>query len=249
MVGAAGEGEPFYAADLAHVHDSGFGAVARAGAATLRDRLTARGVTAGLVVELGCGSGISSTVLVDAGFEVLGFDLSADFIALARRREPRARFVRASYADAEIPPCAAVTALGECLNYAADQRAGRELTAGVFRRVHAALPTGGLFLLDVAEPGIEPAGTRRTWTQGPDWVVCVELTEDASQRRLERQITVFRRSGAGYRRSDERHTALLYPRQEVLADLTGAGFQAEVLTSYAGLALRPGHVGVLAVKS
>ena len=61
----------FYPADLARIHDEGFGDFARAAACELLRRLPG----SGRVVEIGCGSGISSELLSDAGYDVLGIDM------------------------------------------------------------------------------------------------------------------------------------------------------------------------------
>jgi SAM-dependent methyltransferase len=112
-----------YGRDLAYVHDAAFGHLARGGARTLLRLLRRARVRDGLVVDLGAGTGITSRALNDAGYEVLGVELSPDMVELARRRAPAARFVRSSLLDAELPACVAVAAIGECLNYATDRRA------------------------------------------------------------------------------------------------------------------------------
>jgi SAM-dependent methyltransferase len=106
----------FYARDLAHVHDAGFGDFARGAAPGALRRLRLAGIADGLVVDLGCGSGIWPRILTDAGYDVLGIDYSEEMLALARRRAPAARFRRASAFDARLPRCRAITALGEVLN-------------------------------------------------------------------------------------------------------------------------------------
>jgi trans-aconitate 2-methyltransferase len=82
--------EPFYAADLAYVHDAGFGDFARGAAPFLLERLQEAGLDGGLVVDLGCGSGVWAAELLDAGYDVLGIDVSQAMIALAHRAVPRA---------------------------------------------------------------------------------------------------------------------------------------------------------------
>ena len=239
----------FYARDLAHVHDEAFGHLARAGAEALLRRLEALGAGDGLVLDLGCGSGITAAALSGAGYDVIGVDLSADLLEIARERAPLATFVQGSVFEAEIPAdCVAVTAIGEILNYARDPRAGREAMQGLFARVRAALRPGGIFLFDVVEPGRERGGPRRDWHEGSDWMLCLEAREDDAARRLERRITVFRRAGATYERSDERHELWLSPRDEVLADLAAAGFERPHLLSAYGAHVRfgPGHAGFLA---
>src|SRR5262245_24110795 len=60
-----------YREDLAHVHDAGFGALARHGAEALLAALARQGLTSGLVIDLGCGSGILSEIVANAGYDVL----------------------------------------------------------------------------------------------------------------------------------------------------------------------------------
>jgi SAM-dependent methyltransferase len=239
----------FYGRDLAYVHDAAFGHLARGGARTLLRLLGRARIRDGLVVDLGAGSGITAQILTDAGYAVLGVELSPDMVELARRRAPAARFVTSSLLDAELPACVAVTAIGECLSYAADPRTTVERLRGLFARIHQALRPGGLFLLDVAEPGRERRAPRRTWHEGPDWLLCVEAAEAPRERLLRRRITVFRQADGGWRRSDELHSLRLYPRQDLLDLLASTGFHARLLAGYGRVArFRRGHAGILAIK-
>jgi len=110
-----------YREDLAFVHDSGFTGLAEAAAVALLDELGRDGVTRGLVVDLGCGSGVLAQRVAAAGFDVLGIDLSPAQLALARRRVPAGVFRVGSLLFAELPPCVAVAAVGEGFNYLFDE--------------------------------------------------------------------------------------------------------------------------------
>lgn len=109
-----------YAEDLAYVHDRGYGAFARGATPGLLNWLRRAGIADGLVVDFGCGSGIWARALVDAGYDVLGVDLSPAMIDLARRHVPAAEFRVESFLRCRLPPCRAVTALGEVFNYLFD---------------------------------------------------------------------------------------------------------------------------------
>src|SRR5262245_36354620 len=113
-----------YRPDLAYVHDAGFASFSLGAAPFLLRTLHDHELEGGLVVDLGCGSGRGADRPPAAGYGVLGIDASPSTIALAARRVPGARFLRSSYLDARLPPCVAVTALGEVFNYAFDPRAG-----------------------------------------------------------------------------------------------------------------------------
>ena len=92
-----------YGPDLAHVHDVGWGDFARRATPGLLEMLRRGGIGGGLVVDLGCGSGIWARALVDEGFDVLGVDISTDMLEIARERVPEAAFAHASLVDAEYP--------------------------------------------------------------------------------------------------------------------------------------------------
>ena len=78
-----------YRNDPAYIHDAGFGGMARAAGPVLIDSLRKRGFDRGLVVDLGCGSGILSQAILEAGYEVLGIDISPAMIERAGSRAGR----------------------------------------------------------------------------------------------------------------------------------------------------------------
>ena len=119
-----------YRQDLAYIHDVGFGHVARSAAPVVLKLLRQNGKTGGLVVNLGCGSGILARELCDAGYRVLGFDISPAMIEIARRHAPGADFRLGSFLTAKLPCCVAVTAVGEILNYLFDRENTARRQAG-----------------------------------------------------------------------------------------------------------------------
>ena len=240
---------PGYSPDLAFIHDAGYGDFARHAAAVLLESLRGQGIAGGLVVDLGCGSGILAQELIAAGYEVLGVDISPAMIRLARRRAPQARFVTASLLRFELPACAAVASIGECINYLFDAGNSRAGLTRLFRRVHAALRPGGVFLFDVAEPGqIAAPGRRQRYAIGPDWAVLADASEDKRRRLLIRRIVSVRKLGRLDRRTEETHTARLYEAAALLQELRRAGFRARLFRRYGGLRLRSAHAAILAIK-
>lgn len=224
---------PGYDQDLAYIHDAGFGQFAVAAGHELVALLQKDRIHEGLVVDLGCGSGILSEILAASGYAVLGIDISPAMLALARRRVPGGRFRRASIVDAPIPACVAVAAVGEVVNYLFDPRADSTGLPQFFRRVYAALAPGGIFLLDAAGPGRLPGGgPRQSFREGKDWTVLVTAEENARQRLLTRTITTFRRIGRSYRRTQEVHRQRLFPAAEVQSMLTNAGFRTQRRSGY-----------------
>lgn len=241
--------QEWYREDLAHIHDVGFRDYALESAPGILEILAGNGVRDGLVVDLGCGSGLWARELLDAGYRVLGIDISEAMIEISRRRAPDAEFRVGSLFEADIPPCAAVTAVSEVLNYLFDPANEREGLGRIFRRVHDALSPGGVFVFDAAEPGQVPPGERvRGFTEGEDWVVLVEKEEDEERATLTRRIVSFRKSGDLYRRNDEVHRQKLYRAAGITEDLSAAGFMVRTMRSYGGYELPENHAAFVARK-
>lgn len=233
----------FYGEDQASIHHREFGDLAATAAELVLAELRAAGHLAGTVVDLGCGSGILARAVTDAGYRVVGVDLSADMVELARAVAPKAELRVASVHDVEIPPAVAVTAIGEVLNYATDARAGLAALAALARRAHDALEPGGLLVFDVALPGRHGSTARRTvFHDREDWSLAMEAVEEGD--RLDRRIVVFRRTpgderdGPVYRRTDEHHVLRLYEPDAVVRALVDAGFSVERRPGYAAAASR-----------
>jgi SAM-dependent methyltransferase len=238
-----------YHDDLAYIHDAGYGGHARSAAPVILQALRRVGVAGGLVIDLGCGSGILAAEVSAAGYDVLGFDISASMIALARKRAPQAKFRRESFVTAQLPQCVAVAAVGEIFNYLFDQGNTCEALSALFRRIHAALRPGGLLMFDVAEPGRVPgSGPQRNFREGDDWAALVAAEEDRSARLLTRRITSFRKVGKLYRRDFEVHRLRLLDGPALAAQLREIGFRVRIVRGYGPARLPPGYVGLLARK-
>ena len=79
---------PTYRDDLSYIHHVGFGGLAGGAAPGLLGLLREAGIREGLVVDLGCGSGLWARELTEAGYEALGIDSSA---AMSPAPHPRSR--------------------------------------------------------------------------------------------------------------------------------------------------------------
>jgi SAM-dependent methyltransferase len=179
-------------------------------------------------VELGCGSGILARELTRAGFDVLGFDASPAMIALARETAPAARVAVGAIDEVDLPPCDAIVAMGEVLNYA---------TFAAVRTLVSRARTK-LLVFDVAERGAYPPYDERR-VEGDDWSVIAIKESDGA--RLTRRILTFRADGATMRRTEELHTLELYERAAMKALLREHGFRVQVRRSYGTRRLPPGH--------
>lgn len=222
-----------YDADLAFVHDVGFGTFSEKAGPGLIALLEKRGIDRGLVVDLGCGSGIWAAEASRAGYDVLGIDQSEAMIALARKRAPRrAGFRVASFFKTDLPQCDVVTSLGECLGYRFDERSGLPNLTRLFSKVHTALRKDGLFIFDLADPKRGSADGRRVCWDEDDWALFLDETKSKDSKHLTRRITTFRRRGNSFRRTQEVHELWLYPPRQILSALRKLGFKAQTLKQY-----------------
>jgi len=234
-----------YSTDLAYIHDVGFGDFARSAAPGLLSLLRRSGIGRGLVVDLGCGSGIWARELLRAGYDVLGVDISPAMTALARKNAPGAKFVTASFLQTKLPACVAVSALGECFNYAFDRSNDLSALRQLFRKIYRALAPGGVLVFDVAT--VQPTGKRRTFVEGDGWAVLAETRHSGTT--LVRTITSYRRADKLYRRrTQEVHRLRLYKEGALENALQREGFQVQVARRYGRYKVRPDTAVLIARK-
>lgn len=230
-----------YQTDLARIHHEGFTRLAREAAPGLLRLLRDHGIRRGTVVDWGCGSGVWLAALIHAGSDARGIDASAALIRLARRSVPAKHLRVGSLHRTPLPPCSAITALGEVLSY---------LPAPPLRtivsRAAKALRPGGLFIFDLMMQ--TRAVDYRSWAAGDGWVVAVDSREDRRRRRIERRITSFVSVGRLYRRRHERHTLRRFREDQVRRTLLAAGFVVETTRRFGRHLLGPGRLGFVAEK-
>lgn len=238
----------WYKADLAHIHDVGFGDYALQAIPGILSTLAETGITDGLIVDLGCGSGLSTREFIQAGYQVLGIDISPSMIEIARKRVPEADFRVDSLFKIEIPRCNAVTSIGECFNYLFDPDNNSQTLMQLFQRIYEALNPGGLLIFDILVAGEMKTGTTQGFRDGDGWLVLFSKEIGQNQENLTRRIITFRQVGEFYRRDDEVHQQRLYKVQDITEQLRQVGFVVQVLRSYGEFNLPPAHAVFVAQK-
>ncbi len=224
---------PYYRSDLALVHHLGFGFHADDCAPGILELLRPVRERDGLVVELGCGSGLLTRYLVDAGHRVIATDASPAMLELARTYAGDAREIRELVLpDDPIPEADAIVSIGHVLSYLPEAAAiDRALVA-----IAEALRPGGLIALDLcdlsyaeARPGF-PIRAR----VADEWAIITERSTP-SPTTFVRQMAVFIRNEDGsWRRDDERHENVLIDTSLVPGLLAEHGIRATVETSFGG---------------
>lgn len=201
-------GTPYYRRDLALVHHRGFGFHADACAPGIVKLLEPVRERSGLVLEIGCGSGLLTRYLVDAGHRVVATDASPAMLDLAREVAGDAEEIRTLVLpDDPIPPADAIVGVGHCLNYLADAAAiDRSLVA-----IAQALRPGGILAIDLCD--LEWGEARRDdasrgWV-GEDWAIVTEFSTPTPDRFVRQMASFIRGDDGSWRRDDERHDNIL----------------------------------------
>lgn len=236
-----------YLEDLAVIHECAYTHLAAGAGSLLTDLLPKTVSDVRTIVDLGCGGGTFAQLMCAAGYHVIGYDISAAMIDMARQRAPAATFHTGSFVDVEFPPCIAITAIGEIFNYLFDARNREAVLDAVIGRVHRALLPGGFLLFDVAGPTRAEALPEQTFANNPDWSVLVRTTTEGDL--LTREITSYRRIDGHSRRSEEVHRLRLIDPASIAALLADVGFDVEEISTYGEQQLPAGLHGFLARKS
>jgi SAM-dependent methyltransferase len=227
----SGSGVPYYRRDLALVHHLGYGFHADGCAPGILALLEEVRERDGLVLELGCGSGLLTRHLVDAGHRVVATDSSPPMLELARDHAPGVEDVfQLTLPDDPIPPADAIVSVGHVINYLPDEAAiDRAMVA-----IAEALRPDGVVALDVCD--LEWGETRRGapafGRATDDWAIVTEF-DVPSPDRFVRWMAIFVRDDDGtWRRDDERHDNVLIDTSVVPALLAEHGVEAIVGRSF-----------------
>jgi SAM-dependent methyltransferase len=237
----------YYQPDLALVHHLGFGFHADAcapGILALLEPVRARG---GLVLELGCGSGLLTKHLTDAGHRVIATDYSPAMLELARAYAPAADVRLLALPDDPLPRVDAVVSVGHVLSYLPDEAAlERALVA-----IAGALNPNGVMAIDLAD--LRWAEARLDVEQhsrvADDWVIVTHYSVPAPDRFVREMTTFLKNDDGTWRRDDERHDNVLIDTSRVPSLLAPHGVTATVGSAFGTESLPDGLAAITGRKS
>ena len=144
-----GERAPYYRHDLALVHHRGFSFHAELCAPGIIEVLSEVRAREGLVLELGCGSGLLTRQLVATGHRVIATDASPAMLDIARELvgDEVDELRQLTLPDDPVPQADAIVAIGHPINYLPDADAiDRALVA-----IAGAVRPGGLVAFDICD--------------------------------------------------------------------------------------------------
>lgn len=189
--------------------------------------LTERGIAPRSVLDLACGTGAMSVLLAQAGYEVIGVDMSEEMLTMASEKavalsDNRPFFVRQRMQRLRLPQTVDWVFSGlDSINYLTDPEDCRE----TFRRVYDALSPGGAFLFDINTPEKFRAMDGQIFLDEDDDVFCVWRSEfDEKTRICTYGMDIFQRQGRHWERSQEEHLEYAYEPAQLVEYLTEVGF-------------------------
>jgi len=227
-----GTSEVIYRHDLAVVHHRGFGFHAAACAPGILELLAPVHARRGLVLELGCGTGLLTHELVAAGHRVIASDASPAMLDVARETlGGRVQDLRQlTLPHDRLPQADAIVAIGHPLSYLPDARAIDQALIAIA----AALRPGGVLALDICdlEWGRARLDTPHFAHAGEDWAIITKFSMPAADRFV-RDITTFLPNPDGsWRRDSEHHENVLVDAALIPALLREHGVEAQVRASF-----------------
>ena len=240
--------EPYYREDLALVHHRGFGFHADGCGPDLVKLLAPVRERDGLVLEIGCGSGLLTRVLVDSGYRVLATDASPAMLALARETAPGAEaFAPLTLPDDPVPAADAIVGIGHPLCYLPDAVAVERALLALAR----ALRPGGILATDLEdlEWGTARADVHEQSRLGDDWAIITRYENPAPDRHVRDMTTFVRNADGSWRRDHERHDNVLLDVTSVPPLLAGEGIDSEARRSFGDHELPVGLYAIIGTKT
>ncbi len=184
-------------------------------------------VSEGLVLDLGCGTGTMTELLAEAGYDMIGIDLSEDMLNVALDKKYESGhdilYLNQDMREFELYGTVnAIVSVCDSMNYILEEK---ELLQ-VFRLVNNYLDPSGVFVFDMT--------TEAKYKNVGD--VVAENREDASfiwentyyeDKKVNRyDITIFEKSEDGrYDKYEETHFQKVYEIEKVKELLTKAGLE------------------------
>lgn len=207
----------------------------------IRGILHKYGKDSGIVAELGCGTGVMTELMAQAGYDMIGIDCSVDMLQNAICKREKSGLDSILYLNQDMREfelygtVSAVISVCDSVNYLLEPG---EVEA-VFRLVYNYLDPGGLLIFDFTTgKKYENIGDSVIGENREEGSFIWENTYYEDEKINEYEITLFLPDGEGkYNKYSEIHQQRAYSQKEMRALLERAGFA--VLSAADGYTDRP----------
>jgi SAM-dependent methyltransferase len=224
--------------DFANIYDSFIDAPYENWAQYIEEIWKKYGAAPKIVLDLACGTGSLTHILVKKGYDMIGLDASAEMLSIARRKgdadSQQILFLHQDMRKLELYGTVdAIICLCDGINYLTDPA---DLER-VFALIRNYLNLGGLFIFDInSRHKYENILADNTFAHADDAAAYIwENFYDADEKINEYNMTFFVKNGNSthYRRFEETHIQRAYSIQEIKSALKSADL--EYLSHYGEL--------------
>lgn len=189
------------------------------------DLLQEQGIINGLVLDLGCGTGAMTRLLAQAGYDMIGVDVSADMLQIAAEKSREILYLCQDMREFELygTVCAVVSTC-DSINYILEYN---DLVQ-TFSLVNNYLDPGGIFIFDMntAYKYETILGEKTIAENRPEGSFIWDNYYDSATMVNEYALTLFIREEDGrYRRQEEFHYQRAYSLDLVRQALWEAGME------------------------
>lgn len=196
----------------------------------LKELLAEYGISDGLVLDLGCGTGVLTELLADAGYDMTGIDLSEEMLGIAAERKERSGhdilYLCQDMREFELyGTVRAIVSNCDAMNYILEEQ---ELEGILSSAAHNYLDYGGLFIFDLnTEYKYRELLGERTIAENRDEGSFIwENYYDEEEMINEYHLTLFIREDSGYyRKQEETHYQRAYTMDTVQRLVKDSGLE------------------------
>lgn len=176
-----------------------------------------------LMLDLACGTGTLTSIFARRGYDMIGADLSAEMLSVAREKDSDILFLCQDMRELELYGTVdAVVCMTDSLNYITEY----DDLCRVFKLVKNYLNPGAPFIFDMnSHYKLSEIISDNIFTYDSDEVYYTWENEyDDECDCADFYLTFFIKENGLYRRFDEHHTQKAYTADEVVRALREAGF-------------------------
>ena len=183
-------------------------------------------IATGKCLDVACGTGNITKLLLELGFRVVGVDISAEMVRLAQEKFPQENFVCADVRDFTLSDelrqgITLAVSFYDSLNYLLTDQD----MLHAFQSVYRNLPSGTIFLFDMNTVAHVKAAQRYhpRVLEGKNFYSVYRFGGEGRFWTL--NIDIFVKTSGSYRLAREQHTERGYDKKDILPLLQQVGFK------------------------
>ena len=188
-----------------------------------------------IILDLACGTGSLTTILAKRGYQMIGVDVAADMLMVAREKGADVLYLQQDARTLNLYGTVdAVICSLDGLNYIPP-----DALFEVFRRVFLFLNPGGIFAFDIHKPEKLMAQDGEVFCdEGDDFLCLWRSSFDATLKACQYDFDLFEKIGHNWKRTQETHLEYAHAPEQIEKMLAEIGF-CEITQTETGQADAP----------